>query len=105
MPLLESVLANLATQTVGVAFMLTVSTESLAVLAAALAVGERAAWLLYAALASFLLGLGLYLVVLRRFDFRQLLTGCGGHWVTSGAWPSPRSRRLESPSRLAACTP
>jgi hypothetical protein len=40
-----------------VSLVLTVSTESLAVLSASLAAGERTDWLLYAALAPFLLGL------------------------------------------------
>ena len=65
--------------------MLTVSTESLAVLAAVLAANEHAHWLLDAALAPFLLGLGFYLFVISRFDIRQLAVGRGDHWVTGGA--------------------
>lgn len=83
--LLAPVLRNWATPTVGVAFVLAVSTQSLAVLAAVLAASEHAPWLLYAALAPFLLGLGFYGFVLARFDVRQLLVGHGDHWVTGGA--------------------
>lgn len=83
--LLAPVLRNWATPTVGVAFVLTVSTESLGVLSAVLAASEHAAWLLYAALALLLLGLGFYAFVLSRFDLRQLLVGHGDHWVTGGA--------------------
>jgi tellurite resistance protein TehA-like permease len=83
--LLRPVLAHWVTPTVGVSLVLTVSTESLAVLGAALAAGERADWLLYAALAPFLLGLAFYAFVIARFDFRQLLVGCGDHWITGGA--------------------
>ena len=65
--------------------MLTVSTESLAVLSAALAANEHARWLLDAALAPFLLGLAFYLFVIARFDIRQLAVGRGDHWITGGA--------------------
>jgi len=65
--------------------VLTVSTESLAVLSAALAARERADWLLYAALAPFLLGLAFYVFVISRFDVRQLAVGRGDHWITGGA--------------------
>jgi tellurite resistance protein TehA-like permease len=83
--LLVPVLANWTTPTIGVSLVLTVSTESLAVLAAVLATGERAPWLLKAALVPFLLGLGFYVFVIARFDFRQLLVGRGDHWITGGA--------------------
>jgi tellurite resistance protein TehA-like permease len=83
--LLAPVLRNWKTPTVGVSFVLAVSTEALAVLAATLAASENAAWLLDAALAPFSLGLAFYLVVLSRFDFRQLLVGRGDHWVAGGA--------------------
>src|SRR5437764_1937458 len=83
--LIAPVLRSWATPTVGVAFMTAVSTESLAVLGAALAIGQRAQWLLYAALVPFVVGLLLYLFVLRSFDFRQLVEGRGDHWITGGA--------------------
>ena len=83
--LLGPVLANWRTPTVGASLVLTVSTESLAVLAATLAVPEHAHWLLDAALAPFALGLGFYVFVISRFDLRQLVVGRGDHWITGGA--------------------
>jgi hypothetical protein len=83
--LLGPVLGNWVTPTVGVSLVLTVSTESLAVLSATLAASEHAHWLLYAALVPFLLGLGFYVFVISRFDLRQVLVGRGDHWITGGA--------------------
>lgn len=83
--LIGPVLRGVRRPTAGVAFMTAVSTESLSVLTAVLAVGERASWLLAAACVTFVLGLVLYLVVLARFDFRELATGRGDHWITGGA--------------------
>jgi tellurite resistance protein TehA-like permease len=83
--LLAPVLCNWRTKSTGVSFMVTVSTQSLSVLAAQLAVREHAAWLLYVSLAVFALGLALYLFVLASFEFRQLLDGQGDHWVSGGA--------------------
>jgi Voltage-dependent anion channel len=83
--LLVPVLGHWVTPTIGVSLLLTVSTESLAVLAATLAAAEHARWLLDAALAPFLLGLCFYVFVISRFDFRQLLIGRGDHWITGGA--------------------
>jgi tellurite resistance protein TehA-like permease len=83
--LLGPVLGHWVTPTIGVSLVLTVSTESLAVLSATLAGAERTHWLLYAALAPFLLGLVFYVFVISRFDLRQLLVGRGDHWITGGA--------------------
>ncbi len=83
--LLAPVLSHWTTPTVGVSLVLTVSTESLAVLAAALAAREGAPWLLDIALAPFLLGLAFYVFVIARFDIHQLLIGSGDHWITGGA--------------------
>lgn len=83
--LLFPVLSRPPANASGVAFMPTVSTQSLAVLAAQLAVRLHAPWMLYAGVGLFGLGLGLYVVVLVRFDFRQLLIGRGDHWVSGGA--------------------
>ncbi len=83
--LLTPVLSHWRTPTVGVSLVLTVSTESLAVLAAALAGEEGAPWLLDISLAPFLLGLAFYVFVIARFDLRQLLIGSGDHWITGGA--------------------
>jgi hypothetical protein len=83
--LVGPVLVNWTTPTVGASFMLTVGTESLGLLAATLALAHDADWLLRASLAPFVLGLAFYLLVLARFDFGQLATGLGDHWVTGGA--------------------
>lgn len=78
-------LRHLEERVTGAAFMLTVSTGSLAVLGSVLARAERSAWLLAVSLATFGLGLAMYGLVLRRFDHHELLTGAGDHWLTGGA--------------------
>jgi tellurite resistance protein TehA-like permease len=83
--LLVPVLRSWVTPTVGASLLLTVSTESLAVLSAAISAREHTAWLLYASLAPFLLGLAFYIFVISQFDPRQLLVGRGDHWITGGA--------------------
>lgn len=83
--LVGSVLRNWAVPTVGASFVLTVSTESLALLAAVLALREHAPWLLGVSFVPFVLGLAFYLFVLARFDLRQLVVGRGDHWVSGGA--------------------
>lgn len=83
--LLAPVLVNWRTPTVGASFVLTVSTESLAVLAATLAAREHARWLLVVALAPLGLGLAFYVFVISRFDLRELGVGHGDHWITGGA--------------------
>lgn len=83
--LLTPVLSHWKTPTVGSSLVLTVSTESLAVLAATLATAEHADWLLVTALAPFALGLCFYVFVISRFDMRQLGRGHGDHWITGGA--------------------
>jgi tellurite resistance protein TehA-like permease len=83
--LLGPVLTEWIVPTSGVSLLLTVSTESLAVLAAALAATEGAPWLLDCAMALFVLGLGCYVFVICRFDFRQLIVAQGDHWITGGA--------------------
>jgi hypothetical protein len=83
--LLAPVLRNWVTPTVGSSLVLTVSTESLAVLAATLAAREAAHWLLYASAAPLLLGLAFYAFAIRSFDVRQLTVGRGDHWITGGA--------------------
>lgn len=79
------VLRRWTTPTVGVSFVLAVSTESLALLAAVIALRQHLAWLAVAALATVVLGLVAYVFVLVRFDLRQLLVGRGDHWVSGGA--------------------
>lgn len=85
MPLVPHVLRHWQTPTIGSSFMLTVATDSLALLSATLAFSDRTRWLVYAALALLALGLCFYAFVLSRFQFRQLLVGAGDHWVTGGA--------------------
>ncbi len=83
--LLAPVLSRWKTPTVGASLVLTVSTESLAVLSATLAAREHASWLLVSALVPFALGLAFYVFVISRFDFRQIGVGHGDHWITGGA--------------------
>ena len=83
--LMPLVLRNWQTPAIGASFLLTVATESLALLAATLAAVDHDAWLVAVALVPFVLGIGFYLFVLVRFDFGQLRVGAGDHWVTGGA--------------------
>lgn len=83
--LVPLVLRNWKLPTIGASFILTVGTESLALLGFAISDDTHTAWLFYASLAPFVLGLGFYLYVLRSFDFKMLLHGSGAHWVTGGA--------------------
>ncbi|WP_436771377.1 tellurite resistance/C4-dicarboxylate transporter family protein [Yinghuangia sp. YIM S09857] len=68
----------------GVVFLVCVATQGLAVLAGTLGpwAGE---WLMWVALCLFALGIALYVDALLRFDFRQILTGPGDHWIAGGA--------------------
>ena len=83
--LVPVVLKHWKTPTVGASLMLTVATESLAVLPASLAAREHADWLLVTALVPFALGLCFYVFAISRFDLRQLRIGRGDHWITGGA--------------------
>jgi hypothetical protein len=83
--LIPPVLAHWRTPTTGGSLLLTVATQSLAVLAAAVALRARGVWLLVAALVPFGVGLISYLFVMWRFDRRQLAVGRGDQWVTGGA--------------------
>src|SRR5262245_46243356 len=74
--LVPNILRHWTTPTVGASFMLDVSTQSLAVLAATLSLPERAEWLAVAALVLLLLGLAAYLLVLSPFDLPKVLSGC-----------------------------
>src|SRR3954449_6402490 len=80
--LLPSALTHLPRRTAGAHFLLTVSTQAPAGLAAALSAGG---WLTGAAAAQAGLGLGLYAVVLTRFDRAEVRTGAGDQWVAGGA--------------------
>jgi tellurite resistance protein TehA-like permease len=83
--MLGPVLRSWRTPTVGASLLLTVSTESLAVLSAAIAAREHVGWLAVAALAPLALGLGFYAFSMARFDLRELAVGRGDHWITGGA--------------------
>ncbi|MEV0702554.1 tellurite resistance/C4-dicarboxylate transporter family protein [Saccharopolyspora sp. NPDC050389] len=83
--LMPLVLRGLATPTVGVSFLVCVGTQSLAVLAGQLAADTRSPFLLAVCATSAAVGLALYVLVLVRFDFRQLTRGAGDHWVAGGA--------------------
>jgi len=83
--LVPSVLRHWSTPVPGSGFLLVVSTESLAVLMAALANEHRLDWLLITALAFFCLGLGFYGFVAADFAPRELLVGRGDHWIAGGA--------------------
>ncbi|GAA1111338.1 tellurite resistance/C4-dicarboxylate transporter family protein [Kitasatospora arboriphila] len=84
-PLLISVLRHWKHHLPGVAFLVCVATEGLAVLAGTLALAGSGDWLAPAALAAFALGLVLYVAALLRFDVRQVLTGAGDQWISAGA--------------------
>jgi tellurite resistance protein TehA-like permease len=79
------VLLHWKTPVTGVSFLLTVAVQGLAVLGATLAVRYGAAWLLIAAVVALTLGLAFYIVTVKRFSLRQLLTGPGDQWVAGGA--------------------
>ncbi|QVQ50115.1 hypothetical protein J4H86_14195 [Spiractinospora alimapuensis] len=84
-PVLVLVLGHLRRALPGAAYLVCVSTQSVVVLAAALATARGTPWVLWPGIAVFLLGLVLYVWVLQRFDFAQLRVGAGDHWVAGGA--------------------
>ena len=83
--LLGPVLWHWKTPTAGTSFIAGVATDGLAVLSASLAVPYRARWLVIAAIVFLLVSLALYVFTLAWFDWRQLLTGRGDHWIAGGA--------------------
>ncbi|AWZ08096.1 MULTISPECIES: tellurite resistance/C4-dicarboxylate transporter family protein [unclassified Streptomyces] len=83
--LLFAVLKHWGRRMPGAAFLVCVATQGLAVLAGSLAATTGQDWLDRAALAAFCLGLLLYAEALVRFDFRQVVSGAGDHWVAGGA--------------------
>ncbi|MWA05981.1 hypothetical protein F8568_037645 [Actinomadura sp. LD22] len=83
--LLPQVVRHLRRRLPGAAYLVTVSTQSLVVLASTLAKQVPARWLLWPAGVLLALGLALYLFVLGRFDFAQVRDGAGDHWVLAGA--------------------
>ncbi|MFD5144459.1 tellurite resistance/C4-dicarboxylate transporter family protein [Streptomyces sp. NPDC058401] len=83
--LLVAVLRHWGYRMPGAAFLVCVATQGLAVLATTLAAPTGQDWLGRAALAAFCLGVLLYAEALVRFDFRQVVSGAGDHWVAGGA--------------------
>ncbi|MFD9407509.1 tellurite resistance/C4-dicarboxylate transporter family protein [Streptomyces sp. NPDC059989] len=83
--LLLSVVRHWRRRMPGVAFLVCVATQGLAVLGAVLATAEHLDWLAWAALACFCLGLLLYAVAFARFDLREVVGGAGDQWVAGGA--------------------
>ncbi|HKU58375.1 MAG TPA: hypothetical protein VJP39_02120 [Gaiellaceae bacterium] len=67
----------------GSSFLLVVATESLAVLAAAIAGGRS--WLWVTAIVCAAAGLVLYVAVVAVFSVRELFGGHGDHWIAGGA--------------------
>ncbi|MFE0463424.1 tellurite resistance/C4-dicarboxylate transporter family protein [Kitasatospora sp. NPDC058965] len=83
--LLVAVLEHWKRRMPGAAFLVCVATQGLAVLAGTLALAHQGDWLVWAALATFLPGLVLYLAALLRFDLHQVEEGHGDHWIAAGA--------------------
>ncbi|WP_405977399.1 tellurite resistance/C4-dicarboxylate transporter family protein [Streptomyces sp. NBC_00158] len=83
--LLAAVVLHWRRRMPGAAFLVCVATQGLAVLAASLAAAGYPEWLALAALACFCLGLLLYGTALTRFDFHEVVSGAGDHWVAGGA--------------------
>ncbi|MDD9380581.1 tellurite resistance/C4-dicarboxylate transporter family protein [Streptomyces sp. ZAF1911] len=83
--LLVAVLRHWGHRMPGAAFLVCVATQGLAVLAGTLTAPTGRDWLGRAALAAFCLGVLLYAEALVRFDFRQVVSGAGDHWVAGGA--------------------
>ncbi|TDD85882.1 hypothetical protein E1293_10360 [Actinomadura darangshiensis] len=83
--LLPRVLRQLSRRVPGAAYLVTVATQAVAVLAATLAVELPAKWLAWPAVTMLALGLLLYVLVLTRFDFGELVGGAGDQWVVGGS--------------------
>ncbi|MGW8328720.1 tellurite resistance/C4-dicarboxylate transporter family protein [Streptomyces sp. NPDC055897] len=83
--LLTAVVRHWQRRMPGAAFLVCVATQGLGVLAATLSLADGAAWLGWAALVAFGLGLVLYGEALVRFDFREVREGAGDQWIAGGA--------------------
>ncbi|GAA0248977.1 tellurite resistance/C4-dicarboxylate transporter family protein [Actinomadura nitritigenes] len=83
--LVPRVVRRLRRRLPGAAYLVTVSTQSLVVLASTLSKQLSVRWPVWPAGVLLALGLVLYLFVLGRFDFRQVRDGAGDHWVLAGA--------------------
>jgi hypothetical protein len=84
-PLLARVMRHRTRRMPGTTFLVCVATQSLVVLAGALAVARNWPWLYWPALVCFCLGLLLYADALAHFEAAQLRTGAGDHWIAAGA--------------------
>jgi tellurite resistance protein TehA-like permease len=77
--------ARVRERAAGTAFLLVVSIESLAVLAASCARVQQAVWLAIAALVLFLAGLAAYGWIMVNLDLRALARSAGDQWIAGGA--------------------
>jgi len=102
--LLGPVLTHWLVPTIGVSLVLTVSTESLAVLSATLAVGEHADWLLDAALVPFAIGLAFYVFAISASISASSPSATATTGSPEARWPLPRSLPARSRSAPKACT-
>lgn len=108
--LLPRVLRRLGRHLPGAAFVVTVATQAVAVLAATLAVRRPERWLLWPAGVLITIGLLLYVVVLARFDLGELLAGAGDQWVVAGSLSISAlalgkvTSATDAPSALAGAT-
>ncbi|MFC9920655.1 tellurite resistance/C4-dicarboxylate transporter family protein [Rhodococcus sp. NPDC127527] len=104
--LIPAVVRHWTSPTVGVHFLLCVSTQGLAVLSGSLVVSAAAHWLAGPAFVAFLLGLFFYLMVLIRFSYDQFRVGAGDQWVFAGALAiSALAAGKLAPAALAAGWP
>lgn len=85
MAMIAFVLRGLPRPGTGATFMITVATESIAVLAAALAAPDHAPFLEYLAVLLAAAGMILYPVALSSFRVQELFSGGGDHWISGGA--------------------
>jgi hypothetical protein len=69
----------------GAGFLVTVTTEAVAVLCSGVAIAEGRAWPATVAAALLAIGITGYPLVLRDFDLGQVLHGHGDQWVVGGA--------------------
>lgn len=79
------VLRRWVTPTVGISFVAGVAADSLALLSGTLAAPYGSRWLCWVALLLILVALALYGFAVARFDWKQLLSGRGDHWIAGGA--------------------
>jgi hypothetical protein len=83
--LLPGILGSWRRPTVGLSFLLAVSTLALSALASLVATRGATAWLAGAGLLLLAAGLLAYLAVAASFDLGQLLSGRGDQWIAGGA--------------------